>query len=110
MRRNIIITFCFLSLSPVLSLAQSISSSLPEKLSAPDQYLFYLHGGVVTVLGNNAVNQSAPEWGPYEYLNILDSLRRRGLTSLVKSAKRELTILFMYIKLQGKLIHYLAQR
>ena len=43
-----------------------------------DRYLFYQHGGVVTVLGDNAINQSVPEWGPYEYSKILDSLRKRG--------------------------------
>jgi Domain of unknown function (DUF5703) len=42
------------------------------------KYLFYTHGGVVTGRGNNAVTEAAPEWGPYEYSNILDSLRRRG--------------------------------
>ena len=58
--------------------AQLISASLPQPLSKHEKYLFYLHGGVVTVLGNNAINRSVPEWGPYEYLNILDSLRIRG--------------------------------
>lgn len=42
-----------------------------------NRYLFYQHGGVVTVLGDNAINESKPEWGPYEYSNILDSLRKR---------------------------------
>lgn len=30
------------------------------------------------MLGDNAINQSMPEWGPYEYSHILDSLRKRG--------------------------------
>jgi hypothetical protein len=42
------------------------------------KFVFYFHGGVVTELGDNAINQSMPEWGPYEYSNILDSLRKRG--------------------------------
>ena len=58
--------------------AQSIGSYLPDPIIKSDKFLFYLHGQVVTELGNNAINQAAPEWGPYEYLNILDSLRRRG--------------------------------
>lgn len=49
--------------------------------------MFYLHGGVVTVLGNNAINQSMPEWGPYEYLNILDSLRSRGFNIISENRK-----------------------
>lgn len=58
--------------------AQTISSNLPFPVLKSDKFLFYLHGQVVTELGNNAINQAAPEWGPYEYLNILDSLRSRG--------------------------------
>ena len=67
--------------------AQSISSFLPGKISKAEKYLFYLHGGVVTVLGNNAINQSMPEWGPYEYLNILDSLRTRGFNIISEYRK-----------------------
>ncbi len=52
-----------------------------------EKYLFYLHGGVVTVRGNNAINQSMPEWGPYEYLNILDSLRNRGFNIISENRK-----------------------
>ena len=39
------------------------------------------------MLGNNAINQAAPEWGPYEYLNILDSLRSRGFAVLSENRK-----------------------
>jgi hypothetical protein len=87
MRHGLIIKLFFLSLSPLFSPAQSISSSLPKELSPSNQYLFYLHGGVVTVLGNNAINQSVPEWGPYEYLNILDSLRKRGFYIISENRK-----------------------
>jgi hypothetical protein len=66
---------------------QFISSSLPGKIKPPADYLFYLHGGVVTVLGNNAINQSVPEWGPYEYLNILDSLGQRGFMVISENRK-----------------------
>ncbi len=57
------------------------------KLSHNDRYLFYLHGGVVTVLGDNAINQSVPEWGPYEYSNILDSLRKRNFVVISEIRK-----------------------
>jgi hypothetical protein len=60
------------------ALGQTIGTHLPFPIKKSEKYLFYLHGGVVTVLGNNAINQSVPEWGPYEYLNILDSLQSRG--------------------------------
>ena len=57
---------------------QTIGSSIPTKVDVNGKYLFYLHGAVVTELGDNAINQSVPEWGPYEYSNILDSLRKGG--------------------------------
>lgn len=62
------------------AISQTISAYIPKQIKKSDKYLFYLHGQVVTELGNNAVNQSVPEWGPYEYLNILDSLKKRNFT------------------------------
>lgn len=59
-------------------MAQTISPSIPKKINKQEKYLFYFHGAVVSVLGDNAINNGAPEWGPYEYSNILDSLRKRG--------------------------------
>ena len=70
-------------------IGQTISSFVPKKISKSEKYIFYLHGGVVTVLGNNAINQSMPEWGPYEYLNILDSLRSRGFNVISENRKEE---------------------
>ena len=66
---------------------QTNSAFLPKVINTGESYLFYLHGGVVTVLGNNAINQSVPEWGPYEYLNILDSLRSRGFNVISENRK-----------------------
>jgi hypothetical protein len=66
---------------------QTISPHLPKEIKRSENYLFYLHGGVVTALGNNAINQSVPEWGPYEYLNILDSLRARGFNVISENRK-----------------------
>jgi dienelactone hydrolase len=39
------------------------------------------------MLGNNAINQWVPEWGPYEYLNILDSLSKRGFHVISENRK-----------------------
>ncbi len=72
------VAIALLSLFMHAAIAQTVSSSLPKTIDKKGQYLFYLHGGVVTVLGDNAINNGAPEWGPYEYSNILDSLRNRG--------------------------------
>ena len=57
--------------------SQTVGSRLP-RIDASGEYLFYLHGGVVTNKGDGAINDSAPEWGPYEYTNILDSLKKHG--------------------------------
>lgn len=76
-----------ISLSYSVAIGQSISAFLPHKIARSGNYLFYQHGGVVTVLGNNAINQSMPEWGPYEYLNILDSLRSRGFNIISENRK-----------------------
>jgi hypothetical protein len=69
------------------AIGQSISSFLQKEIIPSEKYLFYLHGGVVTARGNNAITQSMPEWGPYEYLNILDSLRSRGFNIISENRK-----------------------
>lgn len=80
------ILFILLFISSV-GTSQTIGPHLPKEIKRSENYLFYLHGGVVTVLGNNAINQSVPEWGPYEYLNILDSLRARGFNVISENRK-----------------------
>ena len=72
----IITTILLLTMNSTI--AQSRFASLPKPIDKKGNYLFYLHGGSVTVLGDNSINNGAPEWGPYEYSNILDSLRVRG--------------------------------
>lgn len=67
--------------------AQNISSSVSTQITVSGKYLFYLHAAVVTRFGNNAINQSVPEWGPYEYLNILDSLQARGFNVISENRK-----------------------
>ncbi len=51
---------------------------MPAQIERHAHYLFYFHGGVVTVAGDNAINSAQPDWGPYQYSAILDSLRKRG--------------------------------
>jgi hypothetical protein len=68
---------CFVVVATLVQ-AQTIGRYLPRPINSTDKFLFYFHGGVVTVLGDNAINQGAPEWGPYQYSAILDSLRGRG--------------------------------
>jgi hypothetical protein len=83
----------FASLSTILlilsleSVAQYAGGTLPHPISRKAKYLFYLHGGVVTDLGDMAVNPGAPEWGPYEYRRILDSLRNRNVNVISEVRK-----------------------
>ena len=81
------IVFVIIYLSTSTAIAQSISSYVPKKIEKSEKYLFYLHGAVVTIFGNNAINQSMHEWGPYEYRNILDSLRSRGFNIISENRK-----------------------
>src|SRR5688572_20334473 len=71
-----------------VAVAQTVGGYLPRELKKSDNYLIYLHGGVVTVLGNNALNRSRLEWGPYQYLSILDSLRDRAF-HVISENRRE---------------------
>lgn len=43
---------------------QHIGSVLPKRIDSKERFLFYQHGGVVTIKGNNAITDAAPEWGP----------------------------------------------
>jgi len=69
------------------AIGQTVTTNVPRQIKKSEKYLFYLHGGVVTILGNDAINQSMPEWGPYQYLSILDSLRNRGFNVISENRK-----------------------
>ena len=79
--------------------AQTISSDVPQNLNPNERYLFYFHGGVVTTKGDNAINDSAPEWGRYEYSNILDTLRKRGFNVISEMRKKEIDDTVYVVKL-----------
>lgn len=55
--------------------AQVAAKFVSPRINPEDRYLFYLHGGIVQDLGPNAVS---PDYGPYLYYSILDSLKGRG--------------------------------
>ena len=69
------ILFCLLHTAVI---AQHIQHDLPTRVDPAAYYLFYLHGGVVTVKGDNAINDPVPQFGPYQYSRILDTLRAHG--------------------------------
>jgi hypothetical protein len=58
--------------------AQHVQRDLPPEIHPKKYYLFYLHGGVVTVKGDNAINDPVPHFGPYQYSRILDTLQAHG--------------------------------
>ena len=70
---------------------QSVSASIPQLPNKNDNYLFYLHGGVVSIKGDKGINDAMPEWGPYEYLNILDSLKHRGFHVISEIRPRDIS-------------------
>jgi len=72
----------------MLGKGQSVGEFLPHRIDASRYYIFYLHGALVTELGNNAINQSVPEWGPYEFYNILDSLEKRNFEVISEIRKK----------------------
>ena len=67
-----------LLLLPAFATAQNIRHDLPSNIDQAGYYMFYLHGGVVTVKGDNAINDPVPHFGPYQYSRILDTLRAHG--------------------------------
>jgi hypothetical protein len=68
---------------------QTISTYIPEEVDKSKKYLFYLHGGIVQEHGINAVS---PEFGPYEYLKILDSLRRYGFNVISEARPKGIRV------------------
>ena len=69
----VFISIFLLSFSNIIG--QTISSSIPKKVEPSKKYLFYLHGGIVQEYGINAVSKY---FGPYKYLDILDTLSSCG--------------------------------
>jgi len=61
--------------APSCSVKHAISRSVPQKVDTTNVYLFYLHGGIVQEHGVNAVSEY---YGPYKYLDILDTLSSHG--------------------------------
>ena len=70
-----IVIFCLILLFDLPADAQTIRLSLPEKIDVSGKWLFYLHGAIVQDQGINAVSK---DFGPYKYLDILDTLRSKG--------------------------------
>jgi hypothetical protein len=64
---------------------QTISAFVPKETDASQKFLFYLHGGIIQEQGINAFS---PRFGPYEYLEILDTLRSYGFNVISEARPR----------------------
>jgi len=53
------------------------TSDIPKKIDAKSHYVFYLHGRIVEEQG---IRPRHPQYGYYEYEQILQTLERRGFT------------------------------
>lgn len=84
-----LVLFCLLWFN-TLTAAQTISGAVPKNIDRNGYYLFYLHGGVVTNLGDNAINPPVPEYGPYQYFRILDTLREHGFHVISERRQKEI--------------------
>jgi len=94
--------------SGLRAIGQIVSTELPMNISKSGRYLFYLHGQIVTELGNNAINPSAPEWGPYAFHGILDSLRKRGFNVISEARKKGTTNAFYIDKIASQINRLLS--
>ena len=83
--RSLILAYLFLSLLAT-SNAQIISSSLPKKIDGSGRWLFYLHGAIVQDQGINAVSK---DFGPYKYLDILNTLKTRGFNVISEARPKD---------------------
>lgn len=54
---------------------QYIYPSVPKRIDSSKKFLFYLHGRIVEEQG---VHAKSPQYGDYEYLGILDTLKSYG--------------------------------
>lgn len=78
--------FCLFAFTTPVVLAQPNGGYLPKSITPNTQYLFYLHGGIVQQQGADAVS---PYFGPYKYLDILDSLRNKGFKVISEIRPKE---------------------
>jgi hypothetical protein len=83
--------------------AQEAGPSLPKKIDPAGRYLFYLHGAVVSFVGDNGINNGAPEYGPYQYSAILDSLRRKGFNVISEIRQKDLDNAFFVAKIAAQI-------
>lgn len=65
--------------------AGALWSDVPEQVDARARYLFYLHGAIVE---NEGVRPTSPEYGVYEYEQILETFVNRGFKVISERRQR----------------------
>lgn len=78
------LVFAVLSGAATASDAPRILERAPESPDPKAHYLFYLHGRIIEVQGPNAVS---PDFGPYEYQQILETFADRGFVVIAEVRK-----------------------
>ena len=62
-----------------------VIKDVPEKVDANARYLFYLHGRIIEEQG---IRPTSERWGVYEYEEILEAFKRRGLVVISEARPR----------------------
>jgi len=86
--------------------AQTVTSFVPARIDTAGTYMFYLHGGIVQEQGVNAVSK---DFGPYEYLKIIDTLKSHGY-NIISEARPKGTDETRYAEKVSKQIDSLLQK
>jgi hypothetical protein len=83
--KQVLASILYISVIAPGVLGQTIGAFVPEKPDASQKFLFYLHGGIIQEQGINAIS---PRFGAYEYMKILDTLRRHGFNVISEARPR----------------------
>jgi hypothetical protein len=84
----------------------AILSAVPERPDSTARYVFYLHGRIIEDQG---VRPTHPEFGVYEYEEILDSLAAEGF-QVVSEARKKDTDVGAYAEKVANDVHYLLAK
>lgn len=85
--------------------SQSIHTSVPQRIDTSKKFLFYLHGRIVEEQG---VHAKSPQYGDYEYLGILDTLKSYGF-EVISEARPKDTDINLYAEKLAKQVDTLLK-
>src|SRR5918999_5365064 len=63
----------------------AITKDVPERIDAAAKYLFYLHGRIIEERG---IRPTSERWGVYEYEEMLEAFKARGLVVISEPRPR----------------------